>query len=302
MHHLTIKNTTTENINSNSNNIDELEVLDIIKIINTEDQTLALLVKNEFINIEKAINMILFSLKNKGRLIYIGAGTSGRLGVLDASEMPPTYNVNKNLVIGIIAGGNTALRNSIENAEDNEDLGKKDLEKIKLSNKDIVIGIAASGRTPYVIGALNYANKVQAQTISIACVKNSAIGLVANHKIEIDTKAEVISGSTRMKAGTAQKMVLNMISTTVMIKLGKVYNNLMVDVKASNFKLQQRSIFIFTEITDASKEIAQEYLSKTQYNVKLACLMYLKNINIFEAKKLLKKYNGFLKMALNHNE
>lgn len=232
---------TTELRNPNSLDLDQKSIREILELMNREDATIPLAIREVLDKIEIVVNYVVQAFQNGGRLIYAGAGTSGRLGILDASECPPTFGVDKNLVQGIIAGGLKAVTDAIEGAEDNEQAGGEDLKKVSLTNKDVVIGIAASGRTPYVIGALKYAKEIGAKTASISNNANSKIGEIADVAIEVVTGPEIITGSTRLKAGTAQKLVLNMISTTSMIKIGKVYENLMVDVQPTNKKLIERS-------------------------------------------------------------
>lgn len=297
MSNTSIKTLDTEQINTTSLHIDTANSKEIVEIINTDFANVYNAVDSQKQSIAKAIDECYNAVINKGRVFYIGAGTSGRLGVLDASEVPPTFSLD-NTFIGIIAGGDKALRLSVENAEDDLHKAEQDLKQHKFNSKDVLIGIAASGRTPYVIGALNYANSIKAKTIAIACVQNSIIGNIANIAINLPTQAEVISGSTRLKAGSAQKTTLNIISTAVAIKLGKVYNNLMVDVKASNYKLQQRCINIFVNITNSSHQQAEIYLKQTNYNIKVACLMFFKNIDIHKATDLLQLSNNNLKLAL----
>ncbi len=233
-------------------------------------------------------------LSNSGRLFYIGAGTSGRLGVLDASEMPPTFNVPNDMIIGIIAGGDHALRNPIEGAEDSTDLCIDDLKKYSFNEKDMLIGIAASGRTPYVVSGLEYANSIGAKTASIATSSNSKIGQVANIAIDAVVGAETITGSTRMKSGTAQKLILNMISTSVMVKLGKVYQNWMIDVKASNEKLVERAINMVMTITGVEREQALEALNSSNFSPKHSVVMIIKNATYEEASRLIDENDGKL--------
>ena len=225
-------------------------------------------------------------------MIYIGAGTSGRLGILDASECPPTYGVDPRLVQGLIAGGKEALTAAIEGAEDSQDLAVEDLKNIHLTDKDVVCGIAASGRTPYVIGGLEYARTLGCQTVSICCVHNGEISKYSHYPIEVITGPEVIAGSTRMKAGTAQKLVLNMISTSVMIKRGKVYKNLMVDLQPTNEKLKTRAINIVSQSLDCSEEESIKLLTKCHYNVKIAILSGLTGKDEKECEEALLKNNG----------
>ena len=282
----------TEQQNMNTLHIDEMETFDILKTINQEDQKVALAVENELAAISKAVDAIYEKISCGGRLIYIGAGTSGRLGVLDASECPPTYGVSPTLVQGIIAGGTEALVNAIEGAEDSVELARKDLEAIQLSKHDVVCGLAASGRTPYVKSGLEYANQVGATTLSICCVENGLISKFAKFPIEVKVGPEVITGSTRMKAGTAQKMVLNMLSTSLMIKLGKVYDNLMIDVQPTNEKLKERAIGIVESCTELSKNEAKELLETNDYDVKCAILMEKTGLDFESCRDLLLKYQN----------
>ncbi len=291
---INLESIATEKRNKNTLDIDRVSTLAMVKKINTEDQKVALAIENVLPSIAMAIDIIVEKLRLGGRLIYLGAGTSGRLGILDASECPPTYGVSEDLVQGIIAGGLPAVFKSVENAEDSKEFAIEDLKKIKFSNNDVLVGIAASGRTPYVIGAISYAKSIGASTIAIACSKNSEIGKLANVTIEVEVGPEVVTGSTRMKSGTAQKMILNMLSTGTMIKLGKVYSNLMVDVQALNAKLVERCKKIFMEATLSSYEEAVTYLEKTNFNVKLAILMFETTLDLKNAEKLLSQHNGVL--------
>lgn len=286
---------TTEQRNPNSMNLDQKSVREILELLNKEDVTVPLAVRDEFDHIESAINLVVHSFKNGGRLVYVGAGTSGRLGILDASECPPTFGVDKSLVQGIIAGGREAIMNAIEGAEDNERAGGDDLKTIGITNKDVVIGIAASGRTPYVIGALKYAKEIGAKTASISNNKNSKIGAITDVAIEVVTGPEVLTGSTRLKAGTAQKLVLNMITTTSMIRIGKVYQNLMVDVQPTNEKLIDRAKKIIMEATGVNYDVAERYFERAQRNVKIAIVMILLNCSYEEAIKNLEEAQGFIK-------
>ncbi|MBY6273211.1 MAG: N-acetylmuramic acid 6-phosphate etherase, partial [Bacillaceae bacterium] len=240
---------TTEKRNPNTMDIDQMSIKEILQIMNKEDQSVPIAINKEIDKIESAIQMVIDSFRRGGRLIYIGAGTSGRLGVLDAAECPPTFGTDPAMVQGIIAGGKEAFTRAVEGAEDNEQMGGDDLKAIRLTNLDTVVGIAASGRTPYVIGALKYAKSIGAKTVSISNNKNSIIGTLADVAIEVETGPEVLTGSTRLKAGTAQKLILNMISTVSMIGIGKVYKNLMVDVRPTNHKLIERSKRIIMEAT-----------------------------------------------------
>lgn len=265
----------TEQRNQNTMNIDTLPTQDILKLINNEDKTVAYVVEEVIPQIACLVDECLKRLLKGGRVIYIGAGTSGRLGVLDASECPPTYGVSFDLFRGLIAGGYPALLKAQEGAEDSPDLCQQDLKELNLNEMDTVIGLAASGRTPYVIGGLQYANEIGALTAAISCVHNAQISQYAKFAIEAVTNAEVVTGSTRMKAGTAQKLILNMISTSLMIKYGKVYQNLMVDLQPTNQKLIIRSQKIIKEATGCSDEEAIYYLKESENNVKLALCMYL---------------------------
>jgi N-acetylmuramic acid 6-phosphate etherase len=289
----------TEQRNPNTAKIDQLGTQEMLKLINDEDKLVADAVEQEIPNITLAVDKIAEALGWGGRLVYIGAGTSGRLGVLDASECPPTFGVDENMVIGLIAGGDSALRKSIEGAEDKEEEAVKQMQGIHFSAKDVLVGIAASGRTPYVIGGLTYANELGATTVAISCSPNSAIGGIANIAITLVVGPEVISGSTRLKAGTAQKMVLNMMTTSAMIKMGKVYGNLMVDVSPSNIKLVERAKRIVAQATGISIDEAQQFLIETNYNPKLAIVMIKGTYTVEEAKKRLEEAQGFISKALS---
>jgi N-acetylmuramic acid 6-phosphate etherase len=288
----------TESRNKNTKNIDKVTTMEMLTLINNEDKSVPLAVEKEIYNIAKAIDIIAEAVQNGGRLIYCGAGTSGRLGVLDASECPPTYGVDSNLVQALIAGGKEAMFNAIEGAEDSKELCAEELKSIKFSSKDVLVGIAASGRTPYVIGGLEYAKSIQAKTISLTCNPDSEISKIADIAISPVVGPEVVTGSTRMKAGTAQKLVLNMISTGVMIKIGKVFGNLMVDVKASNEKLIERAKRIVVEATGASKDEASRVLEKTNYNVKLSIFMIVSNLEMENAKIILNENYGYIAKAI----
>lgn len=288
----------TEQTNKRSNNIDQLTTLEIIELMNDEDQTVATSVKNALPQISAAIEMIYSSLKNGGRLFYIGAGTSGRIGILDASECPPTFCTPPELIQGIIAGGNNAVFKAVEGAEDSRDSGGHDLQEKKLLVNDVVVGIAASGRTPYVIGALEYANHVGANTIALSCNENSEISHVAKIGIEVIVGPEILTGSTRLKSATAQKMVLNMLTTATMIKLGKVYGNLMVDLNPSNEKLIERARNIVKKITGISYAEAAEVLHQTNQKVKPAIVMILAGATLEEANDLLDRTQGFVHQAI----
>ncbi|MDR2008646.1 MAG: N-acetylmuramic acid 6-phosphate etherase [Alphaproteobacteria bacterium] len=297
-----LKKIATENRNPNTLDIDRVSTLEMVQKINNEDKKIAIAIEKELPHIAAAIDIIVDKLSKGGRLIYAGAGTSGRLGILDASECPPTYGVSPELVQGVIAGGMEAVFKSVEGAEDSKEMAVADLKNLNFSAKDVLVGIAASGRTPYVIGALEYANGLNAETIAIANSKNSPIGNTAKIKIEVEVDAEVITGSTRMKAGSAQKMILNMLSTGTMVKLGKVYSNLMVDVQALNAKLVERCKKIFMEATGADYATAEEYLNNSKYNVKAAILMYESKLNFEDSLELLATHNGVLYNAIRNGE
>jgi len=288
----------TEDRNPNSYDLDLKSTREILDIINGEDQKIAIKVNEAMDQIEVLVDEVIKTFNNAGRLFYLGAGTSGRLGVLDASETVPTFSVDPKMVTGLIAGGDNALRNPIENAEDSRDAAKIDLQKENLTENDFVIGIAASGRTPYAIGAIEYAKEIGAKTGSIACNKDAKISSYADFPIEIETGAEVLSGSTRMKAGTATKLVLNMITTTAMIKIGKVYDNLMVDVKPTNEKLVDRATKIISEISGCDYEKSNELLKDANNNVKLAIIMATKDVDYEKASEILEKNKGFIREDL----
>lgn len=288
----------TEQRNPNSMQLDSLSAQELVALINREDQQVALAVEKCLPQIALAVEKIVTAFERGGRLVYVGAGTSGRLGVLDASECPPTYGVKPEMVIGLIAGGDHALRHPIEGAEDNVQQGQADLEEIDFSARDVLVGIAASGRTPYVLGALNYAKQLGATTVSIASNPNSKMAEVADIAIETVVGPEVLTGSSRMKSGTAQKLVLNMLTTASMVLIGKCYQNLMVDVQASNEKLKARALKIVMEATECDNETAANILAKANGKVKLAILMQLSGLDALKAQSLLDKLNGKLHQAL----
>lgn len=288
----------TEQRNKDTEHIDKMDTLSIIKCINKEDKTVAYAVEKELTAIAAAAEVIYEAIKDGGRLLYIGAGTSGRLGILDASECPPTYGIDASMVQGIIAGGKEAVFVAKEGAEDSEELAIIDLKNINLSDKDIVCGLAASGRTPYVLGGLKYANKIGAKTVSVCCVKGGEVSTYAKYPIAVLVGPEVVTGSTRMKAGTAQKMVLNMLSTAVMIKLGKVYSNLMVDVKPTNEKLVNRAIGIIMQCTNLTYDKSREMLQKANNEVKVAILMSLTGSDIDTCKQMLHQNNENVASAI----
>lgn len=295
---LDLKKIQTESRNQNTLEIDTYTPLEIVEAINLEDYNVAKAIDNATESIAKVVEEAAECIKFGGRIIYIGAGTSGRLGVLDAVECPPTFGVSKDVVIGLIAGGDAAFVTAVEGAEDSKELCIADLKAINLNTKDIVIGVAASGRTPYVIGGLEYAKIVGAKTASIAITSDSEIAKYADYPIEVVVGPEVITGSTRMKAGSAQKMILNMISTGSMILNGKVYQNLMVDVMQNNDKLVVRAQNIVIDATGCSRKEAINLLKQANGNSKTAILMYLKEIDYQTAIELLDENNGNLRKCL----
>jgi len=295
-----INKITTERRNTNTTNIDIASTNEILKMINDEDKKVPFAVEKAIPQIAEVVDIVTNVFRTGGRLFYIGAGTSGRLGVLDASEVPPTFGVDQSQVIGIIAGGDHALRLAIENAEDSKEEAITDLKRHHFSARDVVVGIAASGITPYAIGGLEYANSIGAETCCITTSHDSEIAKIAKHPIEAITGAEPLTGSTRMKSGTAQKLILNMITTATMVKLGKVYENLMIDVSMSNNKLISRAKKIVMEVTGVSLETAEDYLDK--YNsVKHAIFAILSRIeDKDEIERILTTFNGNIRESLKH--
>ena len=288
----------TEKRNQNSMEIDKMSTVEMVNLINSEDENCAKAVGKVLPKIAQSIDIIYEKLQVGGRLFYCGAGTSGRLGILDAAECPPTYGVSPDLVVGLIAGGESAIFKAVEGAEDNRDLGKEDLQKYNFSNLDVLVGIAASGRTPYVIGAMEYAKELGAPVIALVCCNNSELSQFADITIAPIPGPEVITGSSRMKSGTCQKMVLNMLSTGVMVKYGKVYGNLMVDVKASNQKLVKRAISIVCSATGEDELVVKDALSKCDYHCKTAIVMLLLGLDCEKAKELLESANGHIAKAI----
>lgn len=279
----------TEKVNINTVEIYSKNSLEIVKLINDEDKKVALAVEEQLESIAKIIDLGEVALKNNGRIIYLGAGNSGRIAAGDACECVPTFGVDANTVVAVLAGGSSALIHANEGAEDSFDNGAIDLEKIQLQKNDLVIGLSASGRTPYVLGGLAYAREIGCKTASIACSRNSEISNGVDVSVEIIVGPEAITGSTRMKAGTAQKMVVNMISTGTMIRVGKVYKNYMVDVSVKNKKLFERGKKIIKEVTNTTDEVAEDYLKKSDGKVKLAILMILRGLSLEECEKLVEK-------------
>jgi N-acetylmuramic acid 6-phosphate etherase len=296
--HIDLTGLSTESINPATRELDRLSSVEIVKLINQEDQKVAPAVATQLEAIGRAVDAIVERMERGGRLIYVGAGTSGRLGVLDASECPPTYGVSDQLVMGLIAGGREAMFKAQENVEDSDTMGAQDLKAAGLSEKDTVCAVAASGRTPYCLGALEYAKAVGAFTVAVTCNPGSPMTREAQVAIVPQVGPEVVSGSTRMKAGTAQKMVLNMLSTASMVRLGKVYGNLMVDVQATNQKLKVRCENIVMEATGSSRQEAKAALDEAGGHVKLAICMMLTGKSRDDAQRALDEAGGHLRGAL----
>lgn len=289
---------TTEKRNESTMKLDQLTTKEVLQLMNKEDRTVPDAVEAALPEIEAAVEQVIATFQAGGRLIYTGAGTSGRLGILDAVECPPTFSTPHDMVQGLLAGGMSAFRKAKEGAEDNPELGAKELQDIGLTAKDTVIGIAASGRTPYVIGALDYAAALGAATVSVACNKEAAISKHAKISIEVETGPEILTGSTRLKAGTAQKLVLNMISTASMVGVGKVYKNLMVDVKPTNDKLQERAKRIIMEASGANYDAAEKVFKQADGQVKTAIVMLLLDVTKEEAEEKLRNAEGFVRSAI----
>ncbi len=293
-----LKQYTTETRNPNTFNLDIMSSLEIVRAMNKEDQHVPEAIEKELQPISELVDAVAKAFEEGGRLIYLGAGTSGRLGILDASECPPTFGVSHEQVIGIIAGGDTAIRTAVEGAEDSLTLAEEDLRKLQLTNKDVVVGIAASGRTPYVIGGLTYANSLGCVTGAIACNKGSKIGSLAKIAIEVEVGPEVLTGSTRLKSGTAQKLILNMITTAAMVRTGKAYENLMVNVVQSNEKLHTRAENIVMDATGVSRSEARRVIDLANGNCKLAITSILTGKDIETAERLLEEAKGHVRDAL----
>lgn len=289
-----IENLDTERQNPNSMSIDRVPTRELVTIINNEDKKVAECIAEKLDLIAKAIDLASEKYKKGGRLIYMGAGTSGRLGILDAAELIPTYNISPERAFGLIAGGNSAIFKAVEGAEDNKGLAIADLENVNVSEKDIVIGIAASGRTPYVISGLDFAKGKGALTIAVTCNHNSEMSQIAQVGIDVPVGPEVVTGSTRMKAGSAQKMILNMLSTGIMIKTGKVYKNLMINVQATNEKLVNRGIRIVADAAHISHEAAEKVFEAAGYKVNVAIVMLKKEVSAQKAEKLIQENDGAL--------
>lgn len=292
----------SEGRNPRTMDIDLLSTIEVLRKINNEDKAVAEAVENVIPDVAAAVDSIVGAFQKGARLIYMGAGTSGRLGVLDASECPPTFGVPESMVVGLIAGGPEALVRAVEGAEDDMEDGAKALRQIGLTADDVVVGIAVSGRTPYVIGGLNYAKEVGATTVALSCNPASTIAGIADIAISPVVGPEALTGSTRLKSGTAQKLVLNMLTTASMIRIGKTYQNLMVDVNPSNKKLVARAVRIVMQATNCKVEQAQEALDRTNDDVKLAILIVMTGMSPEEARETLKDAGGFLRKAIGDNE
>ncbi len=295
---LNLKNMSTETRNQNTMNLDIMTPLEVVTVMNQEDARVPEAIKPALPNIAQCVTWAIESIEAGGRIIYMGAGTSGRLGVLDAVECPPTFGVSPDVVVGLIAGGEKAFVKAVEGAEDSRELGRQDLVDIKLEKRDIVIGIAASGRTPYVLGGLAYAQEVGCHTVGISCNPGSAVGAAAELAIEVVPGPECLTGSTRLKSGTCQKLILNMISTATMVGCGKAYQNLMVDVMQTNEKLVVRAQNIVMEATGCDRETAKEKIGLAGGNAKTAITMILADCDAEEAKARLAKAKGHVREAI----
>ncbi|UXV32019.1 N-acetylmuramic acid 6-phosphate etherase [Mammaliicoccus sciuri] len=290
-----ISRLTTESRNEHSSKLDTLTPEQFVDVMNNEDQKVAQFIKEENHAIAQLITQVIKGLNNGGRLIYMGAGTSGRLGVLDAAECVPTFGVTPDVVVGLIAGGPSAMTVAVEGAEDDESLGEQDLRDLNINEHDTVIGIAASGRTPYVIGGLRYAQSINVPTGCVTCNKASEIGKHADYPVQVDVGPEVLTGSTRLKAGTAQKLILNMISTGAMVGIGKVYENLMIDVKPTNKKLKQRAVNMIQEVLQTTDEDSEKLFKQSDEQVKVAIVMGMHRISKEQALERLKQAKGFVR-------
>ena len=293
------KDLSTEKPNVQSSNIDELSTARILELINNEDASIPKKIAASLAEIEQTVDLCIQSLTSDGRIFYIGAGTSGRLGVLDASEIPPTFSAPNDLFTGIIAGGDKALKNSVEGAEDDPEQAIQDLKAHAVKKDDVLIGISSSGAASYVQSALNYARSINVKTVYIICNKTPYLPVDADVMVVLETGPEIITGSTRMKAGTATKMVLNMISTATMIKLGKVYGNLMVDLMAVNDKLIDRGCRIVSQLTNADEVVAKRTLVRSNMSVKTAIVMIYHSVGFDKAKKMIDDNNGMLRKIIS---
>jgi len=296
-----LESLTTEAYRPELADVDRLPTLEIARLMNGEDGSVAAAVAEQLPGIAAAVDAVAARMARGGRLIYAGAGTAGRLGVLDASECPPTFNTDPEQVVGLIAGGPAALVTSVEGAEDSRELAESDLAALTPTSDDTVVGVSASGRTPYAIGAVEYARARGALTVGLACNRGSALAAAAEHGIEVVAGPEFLTGSTRLKAGTAQKLVLNMLSTITMIRLGKTYGNLMVDVRASNEKLRARSRRIVAQVTGARDDVVESALAATDGEVKHAILVILADVDAPTAARLLTESAGHLRAALDRS-
>ena len=295
---LNLKNMSTETRNQNTMNLDIMSPLEVVTVMNQEDAKVPAAITPALPNIAQCVTWAIESIEAGGRIIYMGAGTSGRLGVLDAVECPPTFGVAPEVVVGLIAGGEKAFVKAVEGAEDSRELGRQDLIDIKLEKRDIVIGIAASGRTPYVLGGLAYAQEMGCHTVGISCNPGSAVGAAAELAIEVVPGPECLTGSTRLKSGTCQKLILNMISTATMVGCGKAYQNLMVDVMQTNEKLVVRAQNIVMEATGCDRETAAEKIAIAGGNAKTAITMILADCGLEEAKERLARAKGHVREAI----
>lgn len=290
----------TEYINENTKDIDIISTFDMLKKINDEDKLVALAVESELKNIARAVDIIADQFEKSGRLIYFGCGTSGRLGILDASECPPTFSVDSSMVQGVMAGGNSAFINAVEGAEDNFEQGELDAEI--LEKEDVCVVISASGNPKYLLGVLKTAEKKGVKTIAVTCNNRAKMIEEVTECICVEVGAEVIAGSSRMKAGTAQKMVLNMLSTGAMIKIGKTYQNFMIDLKATNDKLKDRAIRIVSQLAQTTHAKALEALLETDWDIKTSVVSIKLNLDVESSKKELKKYKGVLRKVLQNKD
>jgi N-acetylmuramic acid 6-phosphate etherase len=295
---LNLKNMSTETRNQNTMNLDIMSPLEVVTVMNQEDAKVPAAITPALPNIAQCVTWAIESIENGGRIIYMGAGTSGRLGVLDAVECPPTFGVAPEVVVGLIAGGEKAFVKAVEGAEDSRELGRQDLIDINANKNDIIIGIAASGRTPYVLGGLAYAQEIGCHTVGISCNPGSAVGAAAELAIEVVPGPECLTGSTRLKSGTCQKLILNMISTATMVGCGKAYQNLMVDVMQTNEKLVVRAQNIVMEATGCDRETAAEKIAIAGGNAKTAITMILADCGLEEAKERLAKAKGHVREAI----
>lgn len=292
----------TEQVNDRSVDIETQSIGQILHYMNDENRTVTDAIERCIPSIEKVTAAVVQAFEKGGRLIYLGAGTSGRLGVLDASECPPTFGVSPDMVVGVIAGGDYALRHAIEGAEDDETIAQEQLKKLGLVKEDVVVGISASGRTPYVVAGLSYAKEVGCYTGAISNSPNAVISNVADIGIEAITGPEVVTGSTRMKAGTAQKLILNMITTAAMIRVGKIFKGYMVDVQPTNQKLKQHATNILSKITGFSQEEARAHLEKNDFDLKVAIISQIHHISSNEARKMLRENQMNIVKAMQNKE